>query len=362
MTEIRFPSGGIIGDSPELVRRFLAQGASLNAPVPRAPIAKVSGRKVRVLAIVHGWFPALAAGSERMIQHMLDALPKDEFEVEVLSFGAGDVSGAESPYWYEGIKVTRGFVTNFKPDVIVTHHGPGSRVSRSFAEQHPGCAVVAVYHNDRYEIQDINDLDADLNVYNTKWVKEALSGIGIVVHPPLEYDRHHVETTGECVTMVNLQENKGVLTFERVAARMVDTPFLAVIGTHGPQDLTLSRYTNINLHPVTQNMKEVWAKTKVVLMPSGYESFGMVAAEACASGIPVIAHPTPGLVECLGSAGIFVDRDDTDGYERVLNLLLTDAKAYSEHSAKAALRGLELVAQTQTELRKFVTRIRRLVR
>lgn len=362
MTDIRFPSGGIIGDSPELVRRFLAQGASLAAPVPRAPIAKVSGRKVRVLGVVHGWFPNLAAGSERMVQHMLDALPRDEFEVEVLSFGAGDPAGMASPYWYEGTKVTRGFVTNFVPDVIVTHHGPGSRVSRSMAEQFPGCAVVAVYHNDRYEIQDINDLDADLNVYNTKWVKEALSGTGIVVHPPLERGRHFVPETGEAVTMVNLQPNKGVATFERVAARMSSHPFLAVVGTHGPQDLTLDRYPNIEIHPVTQDMREVWARTKVVLMPSEYESFGMVAAEACVSGIPVIAHPTPGLVECLGSAGIFLDRGDTGGYERVLNLLLTDRDAYEEHSAKASLRAAELVSQTQTELNKFVTRIRRLVK
>lgn len=362
MVDIRFPSGGVIGDSPELVRRFLAQGASLNAPVPRIPVAKVEGRRARVLAIVHGWFPALAAGSERMIQHMLDALPKEEFEVEVLSFGAGDEPGLASPYWYEGMKVTRGFVTDFVPDIIVTHHGPGSRVSRSVAEQNPGCAVVAVYHNDRYEIQDINDLDADLNVYNTEWVKDRLQGIGMVVHPPLEYDRHFVPDTGESVTMVNLQENKGVNTFERVAARMDKVPFLAVIGTHGPQDLTLDRYPNIEIHPVTQNMREVWARTKVVLMPSGYESFGMVAAEACVSGIPVIAHPTPGLVECLGSAGIFVDREDTDGYERVLNLLLTDRDAYEEHSAKASLRAAELVTQTQQELTQFVNELRRLVK
>lgn len=351
-----------MGDSPELVRRFLAQGATLNAPVPRPPVAKVQGRKVRVLAVVHGWFPALAAGSERMVQHMLDALPRDEFEIEVLSFGAGDTPGTASPYWYEGLKVTRGFVTDFEPDVIVTHHGPGSRVSRSLAEQHPGCAVVAVYHNDRYEIQDINDLDADLNVYNTEWVKAALSGIGMVVHPPLEYDRHHVDETGPCVTMVNLQENKGVKTFERVAARMSGNSFLAVVGTHGPQDLTLDRYPNIQIHPVTQDMREVWSLTKVVLMPSGYESFGMVAAEAMASGIPVIAHPTPGLVECLGFAGTFVDREDTDTYERVLRLLLTDRDAYEEHSAKASLRAAELVAQTQQELSEFVNEIRRLVK
>jgi glycosyltransferase involved in cell wall biosynthesis len=109
-------------------------------------------------------------------------------------------------------------------------------------------------------------------------------------------------------------------------------------------------------------MREVWSQTKVVLMPSEYESYGMVAAEACVNGIPVIAHPTKGLVECLDSAGLFIPRDDTDGYERTLRLLLTDPLFYAERSAISRLRGEELARQTDRELKRFVRRLRKLVR
>lgn len=360
MTQIRMPSGTVLDGPPELVRRFLAQGGKLLDSPGFSFGPHVSGRKVRVLAVVHGWFPHLAAGSERMLQHMLDALPRDEFEVEILSFGAGPDVIYETEYEYEGKHVTVGFDPPFVPDLIVTHHGPGARVTQALALEFPDAAIVAVFHNERFDIPDIVGLNANLNVFNTEWVKDAIQEDGIVVHPPLEYDRHHVDDTGQCVTLVNLQDNKGVGTFYRLAERMGDVVFQGVIGTHGEQEIRTD-LENVLIQPTTQDMRPVWRRSQVVLMPSEYESYGMVAAEACVSGIPVIAHPTPGLSECLDWAGIFIDREDIPGYERALRLLLTDEDHYQERSHMAALRARELVSQSQQELSTFVDRVRELV-
>lgn len=359
--DIVLSSGSALGCDPDLALRFLYQGAKVVNPSRGSDRDTVpAGRKVRVLAVVHGWFPNLAAGSERMLQHMLDALPRDEFEVQILSQGTADPQGFPDDYVYEGTRVKVGYVPDYVPDLIITHHGPASRVTSGLVEMFPRVPIVAVFHNERLDIPDILALNAELNVYNTKWVKAAIGHNGLVIHPPLEYERHHVDSTGDAVTLVNLQENKGVNTFRRLIERMPDVDFLGVQGTHGTQ--VPIEAPNYSFQPVTQDMRDVWHETKILLAPSEYESFGMVAAEACASGIPVIAHPTPGLVECLGSAGIFVDREDTDTYERTLRLFLTDDQAYAERSAMAFERGRQLVSQTQRELTRFVNAVRKVVR
>jgi glycosyltransferase involved in cell wall biosynthesis len=181
----------------------------------------------------------------------------------------------------------------------------------------------------------------------------------MVVHPPLEYERHTVDKIGESVTLVNLQDNKGVNIFHDLVSRMPDVPFLGVEGTHGKQEYQRS-HLNVDYMRTTQDMRDVWRRSKVVLMPSEYESYGMVAAEACVNGIPVIANPTPGLVECLGDAGIFIPRENTDDYERAVHLLMTDPVHYQERSDRARLRGLDLKAQTDKDLAQFVKGMLRL--
>lgn len=362
--QVRAKGGTLLGGPNEVMMRMLAQGAMPVSLREKHVVSRQDlGRKARVLAVVHGWMPYLAAGSERMLQHMLDALPRDEFEVSVLSLGYGDDVGRKAPYEYQGIPVYVGYEAPFAPDIIVTHHGPGARVVQAISQDYPDARVVAVYHNERYDIADIRALDAELEVFNTRWVADKLVTPGpngsrgkLVVHPPLEFERHAVEETGSAVTLVNLQENKGVRVFQELARRMPDVRFLGVEGTHGQQEMP--SIPNVEYMPVTQDMRDVWRKTRVVLMPSEYESYGMVSAEAQVNGIPVIANPTLGLTECLGSAGIFIPRADIDDYERTLRLLLEDRKHYQERSDMARLRGQKLVATTKRELACFVDGMR----
>jgi glycosyltransferase involved in cell wall biosynthesis len=367
--QVRAKGGTLMSGPTEVIMRMVAQGAvpaKLRAKhvVPRQDL----GRRARVLAVVHGWMPSLAAGSERMLQHMLDALPRDEFEISVLSLGIGDDYPVKQ-YEYQGLPVHVGYAPPFEPDIIITHHGPGARVTQAISQDYPNARVVAVYHNERYDIPDIQALSAELEVFNTHWVVARILRPGatgwdgltpgkMVVHPPLEFERHTVDETGSAVTLVNLQENKGVHVFQELARRMPDVRFLGVEGTHGLQEKP--RIPNIEYMAVTQDMRDVWRKSRVVLMPSGYESYGMVAAEAQVNGIPVIANPTPGLGECLGHAGIFIPRANIDDYERTLRLLLEDRTHYQERSEMARLRGLELEAQTKRELARFVDEMRNL--
>ena len=72
-------------------------------------------------------------------------------------------------------------------------------------------------------------------------------------------------------------------------------------------------------------------------MPSMHETSGRVGLEAICSGIPVICHPTPGLVETQGDAGIFVDRDNVQGWIAEVRRL-RDPAAWQEASDRALAR------------------------
>jgi glycosyltransferase involved in cell wall biosynthesis len=65
-----------------------------------------------------------------------------------------------------------------------------------------------------------------------------------------------------------------------------------------------------------------YRRSELLLVPSRYEPFGIVALEAIAGGCPVVAAKTGGLPEAVGDCGILVAPDDAQelahGIERAL--------------------------------------------
>ncbi|MFJ3952890.1 glycosyltransferase [Streptomyces libani] len=125
---------------------------------------------------------------------------------------------------------------------------------------------------------------------------------------------------------------------------MPATKFLGVLGAYGDQIRPPQTLPNLEIidHVSGHDMRErVYARSRVVLMPSSYESWGRVGVEALASGIPVVAHPIPGLAESLGHAGIFADRDDLDSWLSVLATVL-EPGAWQQASQRALERSAEL--------------------
>jgi glycosyltransferase involved in cell wall biosynthesis len=170
-------------------------------------------------------------------------------------------------------------------------------------------------------------------------------------------------STRLCVTIVNLDPNK-VGRFWAIARRLPDVAFLAVRGGYGNQQIPFLRPRNVEIvdHVPADRMDElVWSHTSIFLAPSARESWGMTATEALQRGIPVIAHPTPGLRESLGDAGWFIDRLDVNAWCAALRVLTRDPAAYQSASAAASRRGRELLEQSRNQLGVFVTAIERIL-
>jgi len=67
----------------------------------------------------------------------------------------------------------------------------------------------------------------------------------------------------------------------------------------------LKSLPNVEIVQNSPDILSVYKRTRILIMPSYYESFGRTATEAMCSGIPVICTPTPGLKENCSYAGIY---------------------------------------------------------
>lgn len=137
------------------------------------------------------------------------------------------------------------------------------------------------------------------------------------------------------VTLVNGSQDKGGGIVAALAQRMPDLRFLVVEGGYGETVPALRSLSNVEVVAHQDDMRRVWARTAVLLMPSAEESWGMVAVEAMSAGIPVVGSPALGLHECLGGAMPTPALNDLAGWQAAIRDALGDG---AERLRVAALR------------------------
>lgn len=223
-----------------------------------------------------------------------------------------------------------------------------------------------VHNSFQLKHHHVNTLKCQLAIFNSHWVAENENWPGpqIVIHPVVE-PKHYRCERGDAVTLVNPTPGKGAATFYQLARLMPDRQFITVAGAYGTQihcpaptpgekqarvrhdffregarygalykaDCEgLPNVTHLNHTP---DIREVFRRSHVLLMPSDYESYGRVGIEAACAGIPTIAHPTEGLKEAFGDAAIFCDRDDTSAWFVEVDRLFSDEVYYRKRSDRA---------------------------
>lgn len=155
---------------------------------------------------------------------------------------------------------------------------------------------------------------------------------------------------GEHITLVNANHNKGVLQFLALADAMPDRKFLGVspyYGGYADQKFTLPRPKNNNITwvPFNDDVREILKQTRILLMPSYYESFGRIGIEAMYNGIPVVyskpaANPSSpngsseGLHAWIQPVGIPCERDVVSDWISAVQSL-DDETAYATKSEES---------------------------
>jgi glycosyltransferase involved in cell wall biosynthesis len=299
---------------------------------------------MKIVARVHAYPPFTNAGAEMMLHALLRALVERGHDCSVYLI---ERCGHQTPYLWEGIYVVpRGAFDDEKAikhaDVAISHLQASAHTQR-IADRHRTPTVYLV-HNDFEDTtrRELARTPASLTVFNSQAMADSLADLteGIVVYPPVDPEEYRVEP-GESVTLINMTDIKGVDVFWKLAAELPDIPFLGVEGGYGYQE-TQGGLPNVTIMGHSPNIRRAYAETKILLMPSKYDTWGRVTVEAMSSGIPVIASPCPGVVEALGGAGFVIERDNLDAWASTIRTLIDDPAAYAKASAAARQRALDL--------------------
>lgn len=313
-----------------------------------------------IVAYVHAYVPHHNAGAETTMHDILKNLVSKGWEAHVVikperfSFTANKVVDERPEYWIDGVHVIPAIdkrtLLHYVPkaDVTISHLECSQRthiLSKSY-----GIPSVHLVHNTHpLTVQWMASSDA--LIINTDWIAnepefKSFDKPVLVVHPPVNPEEYETKR-GKKVALVNLWEDKGSKVFYELAKRFPGVEFLGVKGGYGEQ--VIEDLPNVTIMEHTPDTEQFYSQTKVLLMPSKYESYGRVGVEAMASGIPVIAHPTPGLKESLGDAGTFADRDDIDAWETALRDTLKPAK-YGKLSKQALTQSKALKSISEGQM------------
>lgn len=149
---------------------------------------------------------------------------------------------------------------------------------------------------------------------------------------------------GDCITLVNANQNKGVHQFLELAKKMPKRKFLGVLPYYGELNVPPSP-GNIEWVTFDDDIRNVLKRTRILLVPSYYESFGRIAVEAMLNRIPVLystpnknsVYPggsTEGMDEWIQPVGVSCNRDIPEEWIQAIEYL-DDETVYSRKAEES---------------------------
>lgn len=235
------------------------------------------------------------------------------------------------PYEIDGVKVVTKDHKWYKwADIICTCLDYTQMIIEEVGHLRP---IIFYMHNTFYEITLCRNLHVSI-IYNSQHTKDNCKFVndGYVLTPPVDPDYYDVSREkstfdNEYIALINCNLAKGVEMFGKIAAAMPHLRFLAVHGGYSNQEPP--NLPNVEIWPIQSDIRDVYKVTRILLMPSLYESWGRTATEAMANGIPVICNRTFGLEENCGEDGIFCST--LESYIEAINRM-KDKKEYDKQS------------------------------
>jgi glycosyltransferase involved in cell wall biosynthesis len=280
------------------------------------------------------------------------ALPRDsDSEAASIDARAWTVDESQSYPTYRARRPIPAFarvLAHWRPDVVVVPFGAGTAPLAAIALD-SGAKVALYAHSAEPRDIAVNpiarpDVVLIANSAFTARRLHTLLGVTPPIVPPLiDPALYRVPQPGTNVVLINPTQLKGAELFFRLAEARPAIPFLAVESWNISEDwravLTnrARALGNVALWPAGDDMRQVFAAARLLLMPSIHEeTFGRAVAEAQVSGIPALASDRGALPETLGAGGLAVTLDaGWEAWTAALDRLWSDTALYRRAAAAA---------------------------
>jgi glycosyltransferase involved in cell wall biosynthesis len=187
-------------------------------------------------------------------------------------------------------------------------------------------------------------LKADMVISNSKFVASGIKNIfdreSEIIYPLVDVlamtqeKENSLIKDNKFITSIGSEIIKGRQVVEKIAKIMPNHQFM-IVGREFSQPM---QKANILYYPWSKNIREVYAKTKILLAPSLWEeAFCRVALEGISLNIPCIGSNKGGISEVLGPEFIINDVWDIEKWKEKILEIENNYKKYSEKLISKAL-------------------------
>jgi glycosyltransferase involved in cell wall biosynthesis len=319
-----------------------------------------------VVALSHGYPPLWNMGGEVALHRAMTAVRGEKIVL----------TKTKEEYFFEGVSVKKiaiNDVLNTRANpipiaqqlnklnarVVITQNElslPGTLAANEIG----AISIVNVHTPPRYGRTIEHGMRfADYAIYNTQTAANQWGEPNaLVLHPPISPLPSETFGNGDAYTLLSSLTNKGVEVVFNLAKNNPDKRFIVVRSpaepTHGLANIEekAAAIPNLELHPRVPP-EEVWKyleQTRILLVPSRYETYGMSAIEAAGYGIPCVHVDTPHVREGIGEAAVLVPPLDVKATANGIELIESN---YEQYSINARSRAEWLEERQLIELERF---------
>lgn len=259
---------------------------------------------------------------------------------------------------FDGLRVYRG--TDFRrgPEAVISEYAPdkviiqgGTTGALDLAARVASCGHDTYFHvHDLAPLADPSRIPVMKGVrwiansdFSARVLREGLGVTAPVVPPCISFSEYEMQSSGDCVTMINPRPLKGGGLAIDIAAACPDIPFLFVEAWSGAEKSVqllkrrAGQLPNITWLPRQSDMRSVYARTRLLLVPSQCpETWCRVVTEGQMARIPAVASDAGAIPDTLGQGGSIVPQHARlEDWVTAVRRLWQNAAAWKEASRLA---------------------------